>query len=102
MVGADDVVQRRDGLAEVVVRHAADLRLVLNLGADLLLEDEEVVEEVALAAPEVVGEAEAGQRGVGGQLPDREAAQQIVVQSEGCQLLQVGECLGRDACNGNM
>ena len=96
LVCADDVLQRRDGLAEEVVSHAADVRPVLDSGAQSLLENHEVVEEVALAAPEVAGEAEAGQQGVGGQLPDGEGAQEVVIQPQDCQLHQAGECVGCD------
>ena len=89
LVNTVHVVQGSDGLAQVVVSHAADGGLVGDLVPDLLLEHEEVVEEVALAAPEVIGETETGQDWVGGQLPDGKIAQKITIKLQQCQFFQV-------------
>ena len=76
-----------------MVRHAPHLGPVQHGVAHLLLVEEQVGEEVALAAPEVVGEGEVVDGGVGGELPDREGVQEVPVQSQHSQGLQTGECL---------
>ena len=93
LVSADDVVQGSDGLPQVVVSHAPQLLPVHHLVQHRRLELEEVGDEVALAAPEVVGEGEVVDGGVGGELPDREGVQEVPVQSQHSQGLQTGECL---------
>ena len=62
---------------------------------------EEAGEEVALAAPEVVGEEEGGESGVGGQLPDGEGVEEVAVQPEDGEGLEAGEGVGGDVCEGN-
>ena len=74
------VVQETPALLQTLVQHRR-------------LELEEVGDELALAAPEVVGEGEVVDGGVGGELPDREGVQEVPVQSQHSQGLQTGECL---------
>ena len=93
LVSADDVVQRRDGLPQVVVRHAPQLLPVHHLVQHRRLELEELRDEVALAAPQVVGEAEVVDGGVDGELPHGEGVQEVPVQPQHGQRLQAGECL---------
>ena len=93
MVSADHVVQRSHGLPQVVIRHAPQLLPVHHLGQHRRLVLEELRDEVALAAPEVVGEAEVADGGVGGELPDWEGVQEVAVQPQHAQRLQAGECL---------
>ena len=93
LVSADDVIQRSHGLAQVVVSHAPQLLPVHHLVQHGRLVLHEVGDEVALAAPEVVGEGQVVDGRVGGQLPDGEGVQQVPVQPQHRQRLQAGECL---------
>ena len=81
-----------------MISDTPEFTLVSQLPPDPLLIDEKVVEEVTLAAPEVVGEAETGEERVGDQLPDWKVGQEIVVESQQCELLEIGEGLGSDTC----
>ena len=92
-VSTDDIVQGSDSLAQVVVSDTSHLRLVTDLVANLFLVHQEMVEKVTLAAPEVVGETEAGEEAVGGQLPDGKLTQEVTIQSQHSQVFQVGKCL---------
>ena len=92
-VSTDDIVQGCHSLTQVVVSDTSHLGLVTDLVTNLLLIHQEMVEKVTLAAPEVVGEAEAGEEGVGGQLPDGKLTQQVAIQSQHSQVFQVGKCL---------
>ena len=65
-----------------MVSHTSDVLPVLNHSAQPLLEHGQVIEEVTFAAPEVVGEAERGQERVRGQLPNRECAEEVIVQPQ--------------------
>ena len=98
-VSTDDIVQWGHSLAQIVVSHTAQVTTVTQLPANLLLIDQEVVEEVTLAAPQVVCQTEAGEEGVGGQLPDGKVCEKIVVQFEDGQLLEIVECVFGNCCN---
>ena len=84
-----------------MVRHAPHLGPVQHGVAHLLLVEEEVGEEVALAAPEVVGQEDGGEGGVAGQLPHGEVVQEVPVQPQYGEGLEAGEGLGRNTLESN-